>query len=220
MIKICGLHRSEDLKLAKSLGADVLGMICGVPESPRNNSIKELTELFSYTEEAKTALLFRNADLQLIKDAIQEFKPSIVHLCGAESSTFRDQIKQFSSKTKVWQSYGIDINSGYLTMDHEQVLALLQESQVDQIVLDAKKSGKTGGTGCLLPLDILKSDLNVELSELMIAGGLNHENITTVLQKIKPKGVDVSSGIESSPGCKDPHKLKTFIHQAKSYLKN
>lgn len=220
MIKICGLHQPADLEYAKNLGADVLGMIYGVEESPRNNTKSELFELFEKAGDSKTALLFRNAELNLILDAINEFSPSIIHLCGAETTSFRDQIKQHSSNVQIWQSYGIDVGSGFTNEDYDRILAIKSEDQVSQMVLDAKKSGKTGGTGCLLPIQELKNHLFNEISEIILAGGLNHENIAQILSEIQPKGVDVSSGIESSPGIKDHEKLKKFIHISKSYLHN
>lgn len=219
MIKICGLHRPEDLRLARKLGADIVGMIYGVPESPRNNTDEELSALFNASDGAKTALLFRNSDLELVKNTLTRYGPDIVHLCGSENAVFRDQLKQVDPEIQIWQSYGISVESDFTHHDLEEIQRLSLENQVQQVVLDAKRSGQVGGTGCLLPISQLKVELKDLMPELIIAGGLNPDNLKSVLEKIHPKGVDASSGLESSPGIKDPQKLTNFIQIAKSYLK-
>jgi len=215
MIKICGLHQPEDLILAENLGADVLGMIYAVPESPRNNSAEELEHLFSLIKRANSAILFRNSSLEAVKPVLKHFKPSIVHLCGAETQAFRFELKSAFPTIKIWQSCGLDVDQPLDATKSHQVKDLLKDSSIDRVVLDSKKSGKTGGTGLSLPLTDLKRELELELRELVIAGGLNPHNLESTLTTLNPFGVDVSSGIESIPGRKDHDKLRQFINTYK-----
>lgn len=211
MIKVCGLHRPEDLELAENLGADVLGMIYGVPESPRNNHKNEIEALLKSAKKAKTALLFRNASDNLLWESLKSFQFDILHLCGKEDSELRTRIKNDFPSIEIWQSYGIAVDNGYQKGDTEQILNLLNETNVSQVVLDAKKSGLTGGTGCLLPFEDLQSHLGDHLNQIVIAGGLTPYNVKEAIKNLKPKGVDLSSGLESTPGQKDPDKLEAFF---------
>ncbi len=83
--------------------------------------------------------------------------------------------------------------------------------------LDAAVTGQFGGTGSMLPWAALK-DYQQWLGEtpLILAGGLNPENVVEAIHKVRPGGVDVASGVESSPGIKDHGKVRAFIKAARA----
>lgn len=211
ILKICGLKRAEDLKLAQKLGADIVGMICLVPESPRNNSEENLKKLISNVERSLSAFLFRNAKIDDVLNFIEKYEPNIIHLCGNEDDHFRKQIMQHFSQIKVWQTVGIPIESPEKLSWLEKVKSLLQDEDTDQIVLDTSKAGLSGGTGKSFPFQFVSDQLGNLQREIIFAGGLNLSNIKELFSCLTPKGIDVSSGVESIPGKKDPQKLKDFI---------
>ena len=83
------------------------------------------------------------------------------------------------------------------------------------MVLDSSRGGKTGGVGKTFPLKQVVEHLGEDLGGAILAGGLNPDNLTEVLQSCRPMGVDVSGGVESQPGMKDPERVRRFIEIAK-----
>ena len=103
------------------------------------------------------------------------------------------------------------VDEPYNSAHAEKIKDLLNSPTLDEVVIDARKSGKTGGTGQLLPLVELKKDLEDLSSKCSIAGGLKPENVADAVKTFHPKGVDASSGLESIPGQKDSEKVKAFF---------
>jgi len=217
IVKICGLKRVEDLIEALRIGSDVVGMIVGVPESPRSNTIAEARVLFeaSQGELSKRALLFRSSPFEDVSKALSELQPDVVHLCGKESPEFRSEIKTRFPDMTLWQSVGIPVDDVDDLDWVERVEDLLKEDQVGRVVLDSAKSGKTGGVGKAFPMKAVRRHLGEDCSQLILAGGLKPDNVQERIDFLKPAGVDISSGIESQPGQKSFEQMKLFVDRAR-----
>jgi phosphoribosylanthranilate isomerase len=209
--KVCGLTQAEDALNAEKFGADVLGFIFGVPVSPRNNSLERLTQLVLPRSKALKAVLLRNPNFPEVRELCQHINPDIFHLCGQENAITWDQLKNLNPERHLWQTIGVPIDEPNNEAWKYQLDQCWLHSAVDQVVLDSAKSGQSGGTGCLFPLDKVVQHLGVDTHKIVIAGGLNPDNIEGVLKTAKWAGVDVSSGLEQSKGLKDVQKIKTFL---------
>ena len=211
IVKICGLKNKEDLKLAKELGANVVGMICGVPESPRNNSIEECKALFDSVTGIKRAVLFRNNSQAEVLNVLKEISFEILHLCGSEDAEFRVSIKKEFPDIKIWQSIGVPLENPDSEEWVQSVKNALKDSTIETVVLDSQKSGKTGGTGKAFPFSVVAEKLGFLQKEVIIAGGLKEELLEELFENLSPMGLDISSGIEKSPGVKSSEKMKSFF---------
>ena len=96
----------------------------------------------------------------------------------------------------------------------DEQLGMLGRSQAPALLVDAHVKGAYGGTGETGDWSIAQH--LVGKAPILLAGGLNPENVAAAVQAVKPWGVDVASGVECSPGVKDPSKISAFISAARS----
>jgi phosphoribosylanthranilate isomerase len=200
-IKICGLTRPEDVLLLGEMPVDFAGFIF-VPDTPR------------FVEPGKATKLIR-----LLPDRIQpvgvflDEKPDIVRetadICGLKILQFHgdepaEYCEQFNlpyfKVIRVEGSLDGRIPGGY------RPLAFL---------LDTFVKGTPGGTGRTFDWTVAGRVVESGLS-VILAGGLNPENISRAVEEVHPWGVDVSSGVESRAGIKDPEKVRRFVEVVKS----
>ncbi len=93
-------------------------------------------------------------------------------------------------------------------------LAEVERLECDALHLDSYVEGKLGGTGQVAPWDVIEA--NRPAIDFVLSGGLKPGNVTDAVQRLKPSGVDVSSGVELEPGLKDPEAMKEFVEKARS----
>jgi phosphoribosylanthranilate isomerase len=217
IVKICGLKRKEDLQLAKICGANVVGIICGVPESPRSNTVKECIEIQNSIDGIDRAVLFRNHPLEKVIEATKQFHCEILHFCGDEGFSYREKIKEQFSNISIWQSVGVPVENVEDIDWLKRTKAVLDEKNVDVVVLDSQKSGKTGGTGISFPFKSVANKLGEDQKRIVIAGGLKEAVLPELYNNLSPLGLDVSSGIEESPGVKSKEKMTSFFTELSKY---
>ena len=218
IVKICGLTKAEDAHWAEECGAEVLGTIFGVPESPRNNPLEKLLQLVTPRQNAKHAVLLRNPPLQSIKELLTMLKPQIFHLCGQEDERCRGEIKNLAPDIELWQTIGIPVDEPQNENWKFQLDACWNDSALGRVVLDSAKSGQSGGTGRCFSHQNVAQHLGRDSAKVIIAGGLNPDNIEAILQIAPWAGVDVSSGLEKSKGQKDPQKVRQFFDSVHKVL--
>ena len=213
IVKVCGLTRVEDALWAEKCGADVLGFIYGVAQSPRNNSLDQMAQLVLAHRGAQQAVLMRNPTLQNISDILSVVKPQIFHLCGQEDSHLRDAIKHRAPDVQLWQTIGVPIDQPKSEHWKYQLDECWSDSALTRVVLDSAKSGLSGGTGCVFPHLAVANHLGPDCKKVLIAGGINPDNIEAILKIASWAGVDVSSGLEHQKGEKDADKVKLFFNK-------
>jgi phosphoribosylanthranilate isomerase len=96
----------------------------------------------------------------------------------------------------------------------ESSLSILSDYDVNAFLLDAYVEGMMGGTGHVFDWDLALKAKNY--GQIIVAGGLNPDNVAQAVRHVKPYAVDVSSGVESQPGRKDPDKVRKFIDAVRS----
>jgi phosphoribosylanthranilate isomerase len=188
-IKVCGLREEESVDVAVGSGAHAIGFVF-VPSSPR----------FIEREEAEKLIL--QLPDEVIPVAVLQDAPSLeqfstwkgwLQLCGHESVETVETAPRPVIRATEWDEGAIR------TWD--------ACSNVKAILVD----GSTGGRGTRFDVQALASIMPSLNKPIIIAGGLTPENVQEVIQQAKPAGVDVSSGIESSPGIKESGKICSFI---------
>ena len=197
--KICGITNLEDALASIEAGVDALGFIF-YPKSPRYIAPTEAFKIIkSIPEKIKTVGVFVNESRNHIQEIIIETGINVLQLHGDESP----EDCQYSN-TEVWK--GVRINS-------ESELSTLNQFKVDAFVFDAFQPDIYGGTGTMCDWDIAK--VAAKTQKVLLSGGLNPENIIDAITRVNTFGVDVNSGVESSPGKKDFGKIKQLFESLK-----
>ena len=187
-VKICGITRLEDAELAIELGASALGFVLD-PASPRKIGLRELGEIIHFLPPFVTTVAvfghYRPEDDCSFFDAVQ-----------AVDSHLYDHPEHL----KVISAYRVGSGD-----------PLPESDTYDALLLDAFSPDAFGGTGKRIELGSAKTVMLETTKPVLIAGGLNPENVGEVIREIKPYAVDVSSSLESEPGIKDSSLLRAFF---------
>lgn len=203
-VKIDGLTRKEDVLCAVEAGADALGFVVGFDYSPRNLTLERAMELLKTTpEDTLSVLVFNAQSKDYAFKVIARLKPKALQLYGDHVS--RGEIR----------------NTRIIRVVHaepEKALseALIVSRRCDMLLIDSPGKGRAGGTGVTHDWTLSRSVRDaVSPTPMILAGGLTPANVKRAIEMVKPFGVDVASGVESSPGIKDSSKVKDFIAKAK-----
>jgi len=200
IVKICGITNLADATQAGEAGADALGFIF-YDQSPRSVTVAAAAAIArSLPPFIVKVGVFVDAEEELVYNAIAECQLNLLQFHGAESPAY-------------CQQFGLMSMKAFRIRDAES-LAQMPSYQTDSWLLDAYSADKPGGTG-----ERFNWDLAIKAQKLgrpiFLAGGLTPENVGDAVRRVRPYGVDVSSGVEAVPGRKDHAKVKAFIHAAK-----
>ena len=200
-IKICGITNLDDARLAAELGADALGFIF-YPKSLRRVTLEQAANICkSLPLFVATVGVFVNAIRQEIESTLAECRLTALQFHGDEPPGF---CRQFAART---------IKA--IRVQDEDSLRAAVEYDVDALLLDTYTETERGGTGRTFDWSIAVRAKEIGLP-IVLSGGLTAANVQEAIRKVRPYAVDVSSGVESEPGRKDPEKLRRFIELCKS----
>jgi|SRR5215510_12346902 len=199
-VKICGITSVEDAQAAVDAGADALGFVF-YPPSPRYVTPEQAEQIIRTLPPFVTTVgLFVDLALDAINDMAAHCGLDRVQLHGRETPEFCRQI--IRPVIKVFR------------IKNAESLASLPGYQVSAYLLDAYVEGALpGGTGASFSWELAARAK--PYGPVILAGGLTPENIEVAVTQIRPYGVDVSSGVERTPGIKDHQKVRRFITRAK-----
>ena len=193
-IKICGITTVEQGIAIAQMGATDLGFIC-VPSSPRYLKLAQLEALVAQLAPvANTVGVFADFSVTTIAHVVGLTHLDTVQLHGNESSEFCQQLHQALPDTEIIKAWRVRSSSD---------LAAIQaySKVVDSLLLDAYDPAALGGTGQTLDWEQLAAF--TPSIPWFLAGGLTPDNIDSALSQLQPDGIDLSSGVEVSPGIKD-----------------
>lgn len=204
-IKICGITKPDQGEKIVDLGANALGFIC-VKRSPRYVTPSQIKTIIDGLDSpVDTIGVFADAAISEITETVNTAGLTGVQLHGAESAQFCQQLRaELPSEIEIIKAFRVK------TKESLEVTVIYRE-YVDTLLLDAYHPQMLGGTGQTLNW----SDLQQFQPDLpwMLAGGLTPQNVAEALNQLKPDGIDLSSGVERSPGDKDLDKV-TQLFQA------
>ena len=202
-IKICGITSAKDASLAVSFGANALGFNM-YEKSPRHVSQQEVKEILKeLSDEIIPVMVFVDPSYKYVEDCLKLSTKIIPQFHGSETPEFCSSFNRNFIKA-IPVSKEEDINNGF-------------EKYADSwmILLDSYTQEEFGGTGKQFDWTYLRGkDYD---KAYLVAGGLNPNNVAEVLSLTSCTGLDVSSGVESSPGKKDSMKIKEFIDVARNF---
>lgn len=198
-VKICGITRLDDALAAAEYGADALGFVF-YNKSPRNIEPAEATEIVRKLPPFLTPVaLFVNEKEKRVRDILKVTGINVIQFHGDETPAY---ISGFMERT---------IKA--VRVSDEASLKIAEDYDVNAFLLDAWSSGTYGGTGKSFDWRLVEK-MRPE-GRIILAGGLAEENVSEAIDIVRPYGVDVSSGVEKTPGIKDHEKLDKFIRKAK-----
>jgi phosphoribosylanthranilate isomerase len=198
-VKVCGITRLEDAELAIGHGAWALGFILWPPSKRHVAPAVAAGITRQVRRKVETVGVFVNQPLDEIADAVDILGLSHVQLHGDEGPSFC---------TAVAQRTGAKVIKA-LRIGHAADIRDSERFHTDFHLLDTAKAGAYGGTGETWDWTLLKQRRSKV--PLLLSGGLTSENVAEAIATVKPWGVDVASGVEASPGIKDPAKLEAFL---------
>jgi phosphoribosylanthranilate isomerase len=198
-IKICGITNEEDGLAAAKFGADALGFVFA--PSPRRISVERAREIIKVLPPlVQTVGVFVNEDPEKVLSTAAACGLDILQFHGDESATYCSSFDRRVIKAVRLQSRDdLDNLSKYVKV-------------VDALLLDTYVPNKLGGTG--ITFDWKLAVEARRYGKIILAGGLNPENVAAAISMVKPYAVDASSGLEQSPGAKDHEKMAQFMREA------
>jgi len=201
-IKICGITNILDANIAVEEGADFLGFV--FTDSPRKVSIEEASSIIDKVpEEVEIVALFVNEDKDSVCNTVKRLpRVDILQFHGDEPAEYCNHFKD----KKIIKAIRIENNESVKQIEDFK-------GSIDYILLDTFNKDQYGGTGKSFDWEIAKKAKSYDIP-MFLSGGLNPDNIKEAISLVGPYAVDVSSGVEASPGKKDPELVKSFIQIA------
>jgi phosphoribosylanthranilate isomerase len=225
LIKICGLRQPEHALAAIAAGADLIGLVFA--PSRRQISLEEAAMIVravrshGYGEVAWVGL-FVNATAATINEAIRVVGLDLVQLSGDEWPALAEQLSRpaiaairmdGSDREAAWLSWAQQKETENERSAQFTPSPAHRDIHFPRLLIDAHVAGSYGGTGTRA--DWARAAELAQRYGILLAGGLNPDNVAAAIQTVQPQGVDVSSGVETD-GVKDIAKIEAFIGAARS----
>ena len=208
-IKICGLRTPEALDVALESGADLVGFVFFAP-SPRHLGLEAARILSQRVQgRAGKVALTVDANDETLYDIVAALKPDMLQLHGTETP---DRVVAVRTR------FGLPVMKALPISTRADLSPVRLYAKVaDRLIFDARApqdATRPGGLGKPFDWTLLKGiDVGIPF---MLSGGLTANNVVDAIRIANAPGVDVSSGVESSPGVKDPDKIRAFIRAART----
>ena len=220
-VKICGLMTQGDIRLCAKAGADAVGFVTEYPVPvPWNLDRAKARELVAFTPPFVTTTAVVGGPVESILQIADTVRPHFLQLHGDETKEEIEHICSSLADTgiKVIKALRIDIDTGKARFSIEDPLeaaTVLAETGISGLAVDSKTANRPAGTG--VPLDWsaverISSSISIPL---ILAGGLTIQNVSEAIERVRPYGVDIISGVEKAPGVKDEERVCRFVQAAK-----
>ncbi len=197
-IKICGITRAEDADAAVEAGADALGLVF-YPPSPRAVNVGQAVDAVGNVPAfVSVTALFVNPTVEEVQRVLDSVRIDLIQFHGDEDDDFCRQFKRpYIKALRVRQASDV-------------VASCLRFPGALAILLDSYKPGVPGGTGETFDWSLIPE---TPPKPIILAGGLEPENVASAITQIRPFAVDISGGVEASKGIKDHCKIEEFVNE-------
>lgn len=212
-VKICGFRSAEPLLAAVDVGVDAVGLVF-VPSARRCMTADEARAVLDEARTSGRSLppivgLFADQPLDEVRETVASVGLDAVQLCGSEGVEYASQLG-----VPVYKVISIDAETP-VSAQMPRIMVLQQRHALagHRIVLDTQVPGEYGGTGQQFDWDLAADFAGA--FEMSLAGGLAPENVQEAVERVRPWGVDVSSGVETD-GEKDPVRVRAFVETVRA----
>jgi phosphoribosylanthranilate isomerase len=194
-IKICGITRRDDALQAAAAGAHAIGLMF-YSKSPRHLSVEQANFIRRALPPFVAAVaVFLDATAEDVRTVVGQVRPDLLQFHGQEPEAF-------------CAAFGLPYLKTVPMTGLEPAAYAAQYPTAAGFLLDSHGLGEAGGSG--RPFDWSRVPAGLG-APLVLAGGLNPDNVTEAVRRVRPFAVDVSSGVESSPGIKDAGLMQAFV---------
>lgn len=215
-VKICGITNLEDARIAVENGADFLGFnfYHGSPRYIAPGAARDIATKLDSQFAVRTFGVFVNEPLERLLEITVDSNIDAIQLHGDETIAYSEQAHNNSSLAVV---KAFRVNAAIT----EEKVNVFWKHDVEEfydlagVLLDGYSPAAYGGSGEVSDWEFARL-ISINLPRVYLAGGLNPDNVADAVRTVRPYAVDVASGVESSPGKKDPKKLEAFIRNAKN----
>ncbi len=191
---------------AAQLGADAIGVVLYAP-SPRAIQVADIDEILANVNRVgklRKVALFVDPETELVEASLASGLIDLLQFHGNESQAF-------------CSGFGVPYMKAIRVQSVEQAVNEIAEHETaEMILLDKYQKDVPGGTGKTFDWAMAAEIVETVKQRVVLAGGLNTENVREAIAQVNPFGVDISSGVEACHGIKDPDKMKAFIRAVKS----
>ncbi len=220
-VKICGITNRQDLEMVAKHGADYGGLIIEIEQSPRCLKLEEASRLVQNSPIPIVAVTLGKCVEDNVR--ITEMLPLVaIQLHGRESPEEVSYLKEQVS-CEVWKVIHLPAAESGENMDLEAVLNRMWEytaAGTDRITIDAssmvKGERQYGGTGKTVDWDMVRMIREHTDCPLILAGGIQPNNVIEAIRTVQPYGIDISSGVEVVKRKKDPEKVLSLVASVRS----
>lgn len=195
-IKCCGMTRVEDALLAAELGTDAIGVVITARSKRRVDLAQARAIVAAMPPFVTTVALLMDDSEETVRAVIEQVRPDLLQFHGGESDAWCAQFGRPYLKA-------IAMGEGAAALPQ-----LRDYPRAAGLLLDGHGLGEPGGSGKAFDWSLMPAEL---AQPLVLAGGLHAGNVGEAIRTARPWAVDVASGIEASPGIKDPARLAAFI---------
>lgn len=213
-IKFCGITRAEDALRAASLGASYVGVIFA--ESPRRVEVARAKTILAPLQSrgVRRVGVFGPMPVEKMAEIGREASLDVLQLAGDGAQSACAVLRQMFDGALWPVVHGPMVGRSLVAT----VLDYFRDG-ADAVVLDSKVDGQLGGTGVTLDWLAIADDVRALRSHgrVVLAGGLRPENVQQAVMEVAPDVVDVSSGVESAIGIKDPERMRAFVAAARAH---
>ena len=200
-VKICGITRGEDARYAVDAGADAIGLVF-YDKSPRCVSNEQASQISRMIPAfVSRVALFKDADQAFVKSVLAQVEIDLLQFHGSETVAYCEQFER--PYIKAIGMRGLEHDADFLISSAETFRS------AKALLLDGHAPGEAGGSGESFDWAAVSS---ID-KPVVLAGGLTVENVHQAIDLVHPYAVDVSSGVESSPGTKYKDKIAAFMEQ-------
>jgi len=210
IIKVCGIQTPEEAAGAVEAGANTLGFLISVPDYVEDKITPEKAKLIlkSVPEGVSTVMVTHLLEVNEIVKISEYSGVSAIQIHNDLDTESMKQLRKNLNNIKLIKTIHVQ--------DHTAVdQAKVYEPYSDMILLDTKVKGRLGGTGQTHDWNISMRVVKELSVPVILAGGLNPQNIREAIKKVKPDGIDANSGLECKDGSKDFEKIKLFASVGK-----
>ncbi len=215
-VKICANTNVEDALLAAELGADAVGFVFA--PSPRQVIPAQAAAIvIQLPDSLEKVGVFPAWPAKRILEAVEQAKLTTIQLHGTpDPELARTLYAHFRGRMNIIQvvHWAIGHHEHQAGEIMRQLRQLAAAPESGRILIDSKVGSASGGTGVAFPWEEART-IFAAYPKIILAGGLNPENVGDAVHQLQPYGVDVASGVEQRPGKKDPAKLRAFMEAAR-----
>lgn len=203
-VKICGLTNPTEALVAAELGADAIGVVF-YSKSKRAVSVQQAAKIRAVVPAFVSMVgLFVNPTIEEVRTVLSQVHLDCLQFHGEESAEF-------------CRSFGVPyLKALRVTPDLDVNSEISKYSDSCAILLDSFDKNFAGGTGQVFDWQVAQKCISTTKAKIVLAGGLSSVNVASAIIQVRPYAVDVSTGVESSPGCKSSEMMTNFFNEVYS----